>query len=147
METVRMYETILMHKEIEFHVQIPEGLKVMVDPDLFNCVLRNLLSNAIKYTPTTGTILLEATRNKDMIALMVRDSGTGMSDELVQLIKSDAEFNILPGLMQEKGSGLGLKICREFVQLNKGTFWFTSELGMGSSFYFTVMGKCATNMN
>ena len=137
-DTVRMYETILQQKDIHFIMRVDENAHVFVDPDLFNCVLRNLVSNAIKYTPTEGIISVECIEDESYFLIMVKDSGKGISGENIRKIFDGSEYFSLPGLMQEKGSGLGLKICIEFVELNNGKIWVSSEKGKGTTFYFTV---------
>lgn len=137
-EVAQMYETILQHKEIRFQMKVFDNAKVFVDPDLFTCVLRNLISNAIKFTLPNGIISLECMEDEKEFIVMVSDSGKGIEGEDLRKIFAMNEYFSSPGLMQEKGSGLGLKICMEFVELNNGKIWVNSSPNKGTSFYFTV---------
>jgi signal transduction histidine kinase len=137
-ETLLMYETILQHKEISLHVNIPQTIRVYADTDLLSCIVRNLVSNAIKYTPVAGKIIIEGVENDTDITVMVSDSGTGMAGESIAALFHSNDYISKPGLMEEKGSGLGLKLCKEFVELNDGTLWLTSEEGKGTKFFFTI---------
>ena len=136
--TVKMYETILQQKGIHLFTKVDENAQIFVDPDLFSCVLRNLVTNAIKFTPPEGFIKVECIEDESYFLIMVRDSGKGISGENIRKIFGGTEYFSLPGLMQEKGSGLGLKICLEFVELNNGKIWVSSEPGLGTTFCFTV---------
>ncbi|NEW85286.1 MAG: sensor histidine kinase, partial [Mariniphaga sp.] len=137
-ETIRMYETILEHKEILLQVNIFGEAMIYVDRDLFTCVLRNLISNAIKYTPSNGIIEIGCVENELKFLINVSDSGKGIDERNMEKIFDVNEYFSSPGLLQEKGSGLGLKICIEFVELNNGKIWATSEPGKGTTFNFTV---------
>jgi signal transduction histidine kinase len=139
-DTVEMYLTILRHKGIKFYSSLPGDITIYADADLFCCIVRNLLSNAIKYTPNEGTISIECEQSEEQVTLIVSDSGDGMPDAVVNRIFSNNQENVpsMPGLLQEKGSGLGLKLCKEFAELNGGTIWVKSNPGEGTQFFFTV---------
>lgn len=136
-DTAEMYQTIMQYKEIEFTNLIPSDCPVYADADLLGCVIRNLLSNAIKYTPAAGTIEIACSADSDFITVEVRDSGTGMLQNEVGGVFSDVIVSAA-GLMQEKGSGIGLKLCKDFVEVNGGRIWAESEAGTGTCFFFTV---------
>ena len=134
-DTADMYHTILQYKEIGFYNTIPEDTRIYADADLFCCVIRNLLSNAIKYTPAGGSIRIACTGEGPEIIVSVADSGTGIPD--VNRIFSDNLVSMV-GLLQEKGSGIGLKLCKDFVEINGGAIWVQSVPGAGTQFFFTV---------
>lgn len=134
-DTAHMYLTILQHKEIEFTNDIPEETLVYADADLLCCVIRNLISNAIKYTSPGGSIHIDLTRTQEFITVIVSDSGTGIPES--GDVFSDPILSTT-GLMQEKGSGIGLKLCKEFVELNGGAIWAHSIPGTCTQFIFTV---------
>ena len=136
----RMYETILRQKEISLQADIPSNARVNVDPDLFSVVIRNLLSNAIKYTPVKGKIDINCRECHDGRDYMVNicDSGVGISDENIGILFDTGYEVSSPGLLKEKGSGFGLKLCKEFVEMNHGAIHVKSETGKGSHFVFTV---------
>jgi signal transduction histidine kinase/tetratricopeptide (TPR) repeat protein len=138
LDAVRMYETIINYKEIEFQNRASDNVMVFVDADLFSCVIRNLVSNAIKYTPNGGTISIDCSVAEENITVVVSDSGSGIGDaDMVNIFADDNTLSVT-GLMEEKGSGLGLKLCRDFVKLNGGEIWVESKLGTGTKFFFTV---------
>jgi signal transduction histidine kinase/Tfp pilus assembly protein PilF len=142
-ESLKMYETIIQYKEIELKISVAETTQVYVDTDLLGCVIRNLVSNAIKYTPNKGIISIESSEGKDFVNVIVGDTGTGIICKNFDDIFKKNNHISHPGLMQEKGSGLGLKLCKEFVELNGGDIWVTNSDEMGTRFMFTVQnGNC-----
>jgi signal transduction histidine kinase len=132
-----MYQTILQYKEIDFTIDIDPGILVCADADLLGCVIRNLLSNAIKYTPASGTIHASSKVQGQEVTIMVTDSGTGIPESEIGYVFSSVIVS-RTGLMQEKGSGIGLKLCKDFVEMNGGRIWVDSVEGSGTRFYFTV---------
>jgi len=137
-ESSRMYETILRQKNIRLTINLPEGVLIKADADLFMSVIRNLVSNAIKFTPEYGTIEISAVSENHGYIISVQDSGIGIEEKQKQTIfKSDSESSSI-GLMNEKGSGFGLKLCKEFVEINGGSIWITDNSVKGSCFSFSV---------
>jgi PAS domain S-box-containing protein len=120
---------------------IPAKLKVTADGEMLGEVIRNLVSNAIKFTPDNGKIELNAVRQEGNIMISVRDNGKGMNYEsLEKLFKAGFNFTTL-GTVREDGTGLGLILCKEFVEKHGGKIWAESEEGKGSIFYFTLPQK------
>lgn len=113
--------------------------QVYADRYMINSVIRNLLSNAIKFTSEGGTIKINLHTMRDgKCTFGVCDTGTGIKKEIVSgLFSLDSEYTSL-GTAKEKGSGLGLKLCFEFIKRNRGEIWVESEWGRGSTFYFTL---------
>lgn len=106
-----------------------------------NTVIRNLISNAIKFTPEGGTITLALKPGPEQLIVSVKDTGVGMSTEVIQkLFRIDAKHTT-KGTADEKGTGLGLILCREFVEKNGGRIWVESTPGKGSVFYFSIPGS------
>ncbi len=137
-ESSRMYETILKQKNIPLSIKLPAGALIKADADLFMCVMRNLISNAIKFTPEGGTIEISAQLEKLNYVISVIDSGLGIDEKQKQtMFNSDVQSTSL-GLMNEKGSGFGLKLCKEFVEINGGNIWITDNSIRGSCFSFTT---------
>jgi signal transduction histidine kinase len=137
-DTLCMFTTIIHQKELEVKLQIPKDVVIYVDADLFMCVIRNLVSNAIKYTPEKGVIAIKATVDNSICTVEVSDTGTGFEVDQFSAITSKEYFTSTTGLMNEKGSGLGLKLCHEFVHLNGGKIWVKMEKREGTCFVFTV---------
>jgi ligand-binding sensor domain-containing protein/signal transduction histidine kinase len=108
------------------------------DKNMFEMVIRNLVTNAIKFTPFDGKINITVTENKDNLQIEVWDSGIGINnDDLKKLFRIDSGNN-RKGTNGEVGTGLGLVLCKEFVEKNNGRIWVNSKVGEGSSFFFTI---------
>lgn len=101
-------------------------------------VIRNLISNAIKFTPEGGKITLNAYQHQGEIIVSVADTGVGMKPDIIQKLFRIDTKHTTKGTANEKGTGLGLILCKEFIEKNGGRIWVESELGKGSTFYFTV---------
>ena len=107
------------------------------DDEMIKAVIRNLIGNAIKFTGQNGSIRISAKHYDGLLELSVSDSGIGIKPEQnAQLFKSN--FISTPGLNKEKGTGLGLLICKEFVEKNLGSIWLQSSDHKGSTFCFTL---------
>ncbi|MBR8537523.1 tetratricopeptide repeat-containing sensor histidine kinase [Carboxylicivirga sediminis] len=125
-------------KDIVISPRIERNLVAWADENLYNTILRNLISNAIKFSRIGSVIYVAASAKNDMIEVSVADSGVGIRQEnLEKLFMVDSTFST-KGTLNEKGTGLGLVLCKEFVEINKGAIWAESELEKGSTFYFTL---------
>ncbi|MBW8333014.1 MAG: hypothetical protein K0M40_13400 [Prolixibacteraceae bacterium] len=138
LDKLDLYRNIAESKGIKFNYQIPDSLFAYADIHLLETSLRNLTNNAIKFTSGGGTILIKASRQHDVIEISVTDSGTGMAQEQIDTLFDIENIQTKSGTNGEKGSGLGLLLCKEFVGKNKGTFNVKSQLGKGSTFSFTL---------
>ena len=137
-ESSRMYDTILKQKNIQLITNLSGDSLIKVDADLFMCVVRNLVSNAIKFTPENGTIEINSDRERQHYVISVSDSGVGIDRKHRKSIFKSETNSISVGLMNEKGSGFGLKLCKEFVKMNRGKIWVAEGTSGGSCFCFTV---------
>ena len=120
-------------------INIPEK-KVMVyaDFDMVNFIVRNLLNNAIKFSNKNGKIKLLAKKDEEMLIVTVKDDGIGMTPDMIgNLFKIEKSVQ-REGTAHEKGTGLGLILCQEFVKKNGGDIWVNSEIDRGSSFHFSL---------
>ncbi|MCF8358980.1 MAG: HAMP domain-containing histidine kinase [Prolixibacteraceae bacterium] len=126
-------------KQIKIINEVPVGLQVRADKNMVQIVVHNLLTNALKFTPSGGKIDVEASKNDDgFTSVTIRDTGIGMSKKLLNdLFRIDKKTN-RPGTNDEPSSGLGLIICKEFVEKNNGKISVESEEGKGTSFTFTL---------
>ena len=111
---------------------------VYADRNMVNTILRNLLSNAIKYSHSGGRITIKMRATGEFIRTEIMDEGVGMDKEtLARLFRIDQKIST-PGTMKERGTGLGLILCREFVEKCGGSIQAKSEEGKGSAFIFTL---------
>lgn len=125
-------------KEIVILPPETKNVKVFADANMLMTILRNLISNSIKYTLAGGTILVSATESDSETEISVVDTGIGMDPEtLDKLFKIESNLTTI-GTANEKGNGLGLIICKEFVEKHGGRIYVTSIAGKGSRFVFTL---------
>ncbi len=124
-------------KNIEIKNLVDDTLQLFADKDHFDFIVRNLLSNAVKFTYANGHIVFNARETEKEITFSVTDSGMGMSAEKQQQLWAN-EMKVGYDTTGQKGTGLGLQLCKEFVLQNKGRIWVESEQGKGTTFYFTV---------
>lgn len=125
-------------KNIDIENTLPQSVPVYADKNMISLVLLNLLSNAIKFTPENGQIELSAEEKDERVQFSIRDNGIGISEDQLNLLLSESSFYTTDGTNDEKGTGLGLILCKDFIHRNNGTFWAESEEGEGSTFYFTI---------
>ncbi len=128
-------------KNLNLYSEIEENTFVYGDKNMIKTVIRNLISNAIKFTHNGGEIKISSKNKNDFIEVAVIDTGIGISKEnITKLFRIDAQYTTY-GTAEEKGSGLGLILCREFIEKNGGKIWIESELEKGSAFKFTLPQK------
>lgn len=131
-------KSIAKIKNISVNYIQTNDLEIYADVNMLKTVLRNLISNAIKYTHSNGEIAISAIQNQNNIEVTVSDDGIGISDETRnKIFKIDTNITTT-GTANEKGSGLGLILCKEFVEKHGGEIWVKSELGKGSAFIFSL---------
>lgn len=137
-EEVESIRTSARQKQIAISHSIEPGMNVTADIQMVRTILRNLINNAIKYTNINGKIKINACELNKFVEVTVIDNGIGISAENKRkLFKIDA-FHSTPGTHNEKGTGLGLLLCKEFVELHGGSIRIESEAGKGSNFSFTL---------
>jgi len=125
-------------KQIVLNHTIEPNLNINGDLQMVKTILRNLISNAIKYTNTGGEITLIASECKQFIEITVKDNGIGISPETQRNLFRIDSFHSSAGTNNEHGTGFGLLLCIEFVELHGGNIWIESEQGKGSEFKFTL---------
>lgn len=125
-------------KSIKLNVAIDPDIMVQADGNMLNTVMRNLISNAIKYTNKAGVINVYGNERDKAIEIAVEDNGVGIHKDVIdKLFKVEHKVSS-PGTNDERGTGLGLILCKEFIEKHGGRIWLSSELGKGSTFYFTI---------
>lgn len=127
------------NKDIRLTTKLNKDHKVKADHDMLSTIIRNLVSNAIKFTPHWGTITVESEMTSpSFITISVKDSGLGIPQKSqAHLLDIDKESST-KGTDNESGTGLGLILCKEFVNYHKGEIWFESETNKGTTFFFTM---------
>lgn len=136
---VQVYNAAAELKKIKIVHDIPEQILVHCDTDMVKTVIRNFMSNALKFSPKETTITVDVKTIDDSFAqVSVQDQGCGIDDEgRKKLLHEDTHYSTF-GLNNEEGSGLGLLLCKDFVNKNGGKLWFETQKGEGSTFFFTV---------
>ena len=137
-EITALFIDIAGQKGIVIKSELPIKTTVFADKAMINTVLRNLISNAIKFTKPDGVILVEVTEEKNKLTVAVKDNGIGISKERVEKLFHIEESVSTTGTANEKGTGLGLILCKEFMEKHDGELRVESEEGIGSTFYFTI---------
>lgn len=126
-------------KRINIILDVPKNLHVIADGDMLQLIVRNLLSNAFKFTEQGGSVRIIAKKiAPSMVEISFVDSGVGMSEDQLKLLFSTEFISGATGLSGEKSTGLGLSLCKDFVELQGGTIRAESKPGEGSSFIFTL---------
>lgn len=132
-DTIHLLENTLSLKNIDASEDISTTLDAIGDPTLFKSVVRNLLNNAIKFTPEEGTITLSAWEKNDYVELAITDSGKGI-DPVIRDKLFATSGTSLDGTAGEKGTGLGLNLCSEFMHLQKGKIYIDENSTQGTKF-------------
>jgi len=137
-ETITLLKPELQEKKIALEKVGFEGtMMAHVDMNMIRSVFRNLLTNAIKFTPANGVILIHVLTEPETLTVSIQDTGVGIPAANQERLFS-LDGITTKGTRQEAGTGLGLILCKEFVERNKGKIWFESEEGRGTTFYFSL---------
>lgn len=135
---VELLGQIASNKGVELSMDSPTNLFAYADVNMITTVIRNLASNAIKFTPGGEKVVLTARKKNDNIEISVIDTGVGISEkDQKKLFRLDVQHTTR-GTSNEKGTGLGLILCKDFIEKNLGEIWVESETGKGSTFKFTI---------
>lgn len=136
-----LFEKEIKGKDLSFTNQVEQGTHVYADKNMIDLVIRNLVANAIKFCRKTDTILAKAEETaNDFLIIQIVDTGVGISPENKNKIFNEENFTTL-GTHKEKGTGIGLKLCKEFIEGNGGKIWIDSEEGKGTIFSFSLPTK------
>jgi len=137
-DTIELFEAAAERKNIQIVVSGNEELVVFADVNMLTTIMRNLVSNAIKFTPVNGTIQICFQEKGEFCEISVSDCGVGITqDNIGKIFRIDSNHTTL-GTSGEKGTGLGLVLCKEFVEKHGGKIQVESQVGKGSNFLFTL---------
>jgi signal transduction histidine kinase/ligand-binding sensor domain-containing protein len=137
-ETYNFLEGDAHKKNINVQLKIDPEINIVADENMLKTILRNLLSNAIKFTREKGEIIIKAYLTPDFAEISVIDSGIGIPEENIPLLFK-IETNVSTrGTSHESGTGLGLILCKEFVERHHGKIWVETKVGVGSQFKFMI---------
>ncbi|MCL5244216.1 tetratricopeptide repeat-containing sensor histidine kinase [Cellulophaga sp. 20_2_10] len=125
-------------KSIALINNMPENILIFSDPNQIDIVIRNIISNALKFTPKEGKITIDAQEKYQFIEVTIKDTGIGMSEEDLSKVLATNQSHTTFGTNNEKGTGLGISLCKEMLENNGGNLWAKSKLGKGTTFYFTI---------
>jgi PAS domain S-box-containing protein len=139
-DCIGLLSPIAEKKMVAIHNFIDDSIMVYADNEMVKLVLRNLLSNGIKFSYPRTQIILSSIREEGKVVIIVKDEGLGMSNESQHKLFGFENFSTY-GTSNEKGMGIGLLLCKDFVERNGGEIWFESELKKGTTFYFSLPTK------
>lgn len=137
-DVLELFSVNAIRKKIIFNNGLSGNTKIFADKDMIEIVLRNLFSNALKYTERGGSIEITSAEKNNFIEITIVDTGVGMPGDKIGQLFDPGKMHSMPGTENEKGSGLGLLLCKDFIQMNKGTIKAESSPGKGSRFTFSV---------
>ncbi|WP_422359578.1 tetratricopeptide repeat protein [Reichenbachiella sp.] len=137
-ENVNLLQEKLKQKNIEIENKVDQNLKMPFDHTLISTVVRNVLANAIKFSKDKGKIFINAISIENGIEISISDNGIGMDSQTLQGLFDQSSYRSSTGTHEERGSGLGLKLCRDFVEMHGGSIWMESKEEEGSTCFFTL---------
>ncbi len=137
-ESANVLAPVFAQKEIELISNIDDLVDIYADKEMVATIIRNLLSNAVKFSKEKGIVNIYSVIDGDFVNVAVQDNGIGISeDNLKKLFDIEKSFSI-EGTKGEKGTGLGLLLCKEFVEMNHGKIWVESKVNKGTTFIFSL---------
>jgi signal transduction histidine kinase len=125
-------------KNISIQKKLLQNAPVFVDVEMIKTVLRNLIGNSIKFTPSGGNITIDLKENSNTYLVSIKDNGVGITEKDQLLLFDNASSISTPGTNNERGTGLGLKLVKKFIDKNSGEIFVKSKPGEGSQFSFTL---------
>jgi len=137
-ENIAYADSMARKKNIDIAFSFNANYQLFCDKNMIDTVLRNLLSNAIKYTPMQGLINVSVTSTNNVVEVSVSDNGVGIDEKSQKLLFKIGESKSTNGTEGERGTGLGLVLCKDFVEKNGGRIWVESQIGKGSDFKFSL---------
>ena len=142
---IQTYTSVAKQKNIHLQLILDNTFFVFADRQMLETVIRNLINNSLKFTPSGGVIVIGTKQEDNFTEIWIKDSGIGISkDQISHLFEVDhAHSNV--GTKGEKGNGLGLLLCKQFIEQNKGKIWVESTTNIGTTFRFTIPNAESNN--
>lgn len=137
-DATELLSDVAHQKLIAISKELPKNIRVFADKAMIDTLLRNLISNAIKFTNPGGSIVVSAEQKQDELMVTVSDNGVGIDADAISKLFRIEESYSTKGTQNEQGTGLGLILCKEFIEKHGGKIWAESEVGKGSKFCFTI---------
>ncbi len=137
-ESTGLVQNQFKKKNISVNYSVQNSLELVADRNMLNTVLRNLISNAVKFTPREGNVEIKAIKENSNVIFSVSDNGIGMDKQKQEKLFKISEKVSSVGTENEQGTGIGLILCKEFVEKHNGKIWAESQVNKGSIFYFTI---------
>lgn len=125
-------------KNISCEINVDKELIVFADKMAIKTIIGNIFNNAVKFTPKNGNIIIEGIQKEHNIEVSISDSGVGITPENLEKLFNFEESGSTLGTEKEKGTGLGLTICKDLIEKQNGKIWAESKVGNGTSFYFSL---------
>jgi len=137
-ETSHLYDEVAKQKLITIKKELPGDLIIFADKHMLSTVFRNLFSNAVKFTKSGGEIVISAVLKENNVLFSLTDNGVGIAEKNIKkLFRIDQSYST-QGTNNEIGTGLGLILCKEFIEKCNGKIWVESVLGVGTTFSFSL---------
>lgn len=136
-QTFDLIQILSIKKKIEVKVNIADNLNIIADSEMLKLILRNVLHNAIKFTEPNGLIIVTASKDGNRCLISVKDNGKGIKKSLQKEIFT-LKANTTYGTQQEKGTGIGLMLCKDYTEMQNGNIWFESTENEGTTFFVSL---------
>ena len=137
-ENITLLKGVAINKKICLQSQVDESINIFVDEYMITTVIRNLIYNAIKFTPKKGKIIISSNETEPGVEISIKDTGVGISPKNIETLFQSDVYYTTKGTSKETGIGLGLMLCKDFIEKNGGEIQVESIKGQGSTFKFTL---------
>jgi signal transduction histidine kinase len=137
-DTIEFFKATAAVKHIQLVNRVPKDTVINGDENMLRAILRNLVCNAIKYTGFGGEVIISTLLNQETKVISVKDTGIGLGPERLSKLFSNKSIESTKGTANEEGTGFGLMLCRDYIEMMNGKIWAESESGKGSVFSFSL---------
>lgn len=143
LEVLSLFESTAKEKEVKIRPACPKDLQINSDPNILKMLIRNLISNSLKFTPKGGQIEIGIMKTETDFTISIQDTGNGIPESDQSKIFNDSHIHTTPGQNKESGNGIGLKLCKYFIEKNQGKIWFDSQSKVGTTFFVNLPNRTA----